>query len=116
MERIEPSAAEIGYASFLDGQTIIDDWLSLYIITIPCIYGWSEIARTLDRDPGTDRTTVFYRTFIQPNLNDESGRKLCQFIEANRPHWASDVTVTAWNTLFRAALKFEIGLFDSVLV
>ena len=38
MESIEPSAAEIGYASFLNGQTSIDDWFSLYIITVPCIY------------------------------------------------------------------------------
>lgn len=38
MESIEPSTAEIGYASFLNGQTIVDDWFSLYIITIPCIY------------------------------------------------------------------------------
>jgi hypothetical protein len=41
---------------------------------------------------------------------------LPEFIEANRPLWASDITENAWNTLFRTALKFEIGLFDSALV
>jgi len=101
----------------------------------------------MDRCRDTDTrkiATVFYKTFIEPNLNDESGRKLCrklpppplsctlatylgsghsfankfsqEFIEANRPFWTSDITENAWNTLFRTALKFEIGLFDSALV
>ena len=39
-----------------------------------------------------------------------------EFIEANRQFWTSDNDKNVWNTLFRTALKFEIGLFDSVLV
>ncbi|KAK4220656.1 hypothetical protein QBC38DRAFT_172356 [Podospora fimiseda] len=116
MKNIEPSAAQIGYASFLNGQTILDDWFSLYITTIPCIYGWSQIAKRLDEDPRTDHGTPFYKTFIKPNLESESAKKLCQFIEANRKFWSSGVTENVWNTLFRTALKFEIALFDSVLV
>ncbi len=38
MENIESSAAEIGYASFLQSRVFLDDWFSLYIITIPCVY------------------------------------------------------------------------------
>ena len=38
MDRVESNEAEIGYAGFLQNQTSLDDWFSLYVITIPCIY------------------------------------------------------------------------------
>ncbi|KAK0727625.1 hypothetical protein B0T26DRAFT_868878 [Lasiosphaeria miniovina] len=115
MGDIEPSAAEIGYASFLRSETALDDYLSLYIITIPCVYGWGQIAKMLDQDPKTDKSSSFYKTWIQPNLDEQYGKQLSQFIEANRPLYASTVNDVEWNDLFRTALKFEIGLFDSVL-
>ncbi|KAK0701094.1 hypothetical protein B0T26DRAFT_627874, partial [Lasiosphaeria miniovina] len=113
IEDIEPSAAEIGYSSFLESQTMIDDWFSLYIITIPCVYGWNRIAERLDKDPRTDKSTRFYKTWIEPNLDDQYGKKLSQFIEANRGVYTSSANKSVWNHLFRTALKFEIGLFDS---
>ena len=38
IETTERSVAEMAYAGFLQNETTLEDWLSLYVILIPCYY------------------------------------------------------------------------------
>ncbi|KAI1119480.1 hypothetical protein F5Y14DRAFT_457747 [Nemania sp. NC0429] len=98
MDNIQPSVAEMAYSGFLQNQTSQDDWFSLYVIMIP------------------SKDTVFYETWIQPNLGDASAQKLSRFLEANRGANTSPVNKDRWNELFRNALKLELELFNSSLL
>lgn len=68
----ERSVAEIAYSSFLQSNASREDWFVAHVMTIPCIYGWTQIAKKLEANPQTDKTSVFYKTWVKPNLSMES--------------------------------------------
>jgi thiaminase len=35
---LHSNISELAYAAFLQNQTSIDDWFSLYVVWIPCVY------------------------------------------------------------------------------
>ncbi|RYP10174.1 hypothetical protein DL765_008193 [Monosporascus sp. GIB2] len=115
MNNIKASMAEMAYTGFLQNRVSLDSWFSLYVIMIPCIYGWHQIAKKLENDPKTNKKTKFYETWIKPNLDDNSANKLSAFLESNREFHTSGFTTSRWAQLFVTALKLELCLFDSVL-
>jgi len=38
MNSAQSNIAQTAYAEYLQNQTFLDDWFSLYVLTIPCIY------------------------------------------------------------------------------
>lgn len=115
VDETDSNVAEIAYAGFLQNQTSLDDWFSLYVITAPCLYGWNQIAKKLKEDRRTKEDTIFFKTWIVPNLDSKYAENLSKFLEANRGMYDSAVAKNKWNELFRTSLKLELGLFNSTL-
>ncbi|KAL8763890.1 MAG: hypothetical protein Q9194_007229 [Teloschistes cf. exilis] len=99
------SIAELAYGNVLQNAASYEDWYNLHILSIP-----SKIA-------GTD--TIFYQTWIKPNSDPSSSRKLTAFLSANEAVWKDGIdTGTSgrmgeWTSLFRTALRLEIAMFAS---
>jgi hypothetical protein len=92
----------------------------------------------LYNDPSTNKNTIFYKTWIEPNvdtssgsadltksakalsresskpdLKDETKRLYTEFLDDNAAANASAVSHAEAHELFRAALRLEVGLFNS---
>ncbi|KAK2739838.1 hypothetical protein CKAH01_18638 [Colletotrichum kahawae] len=72
----ERSVAELAYANVLQKHASIDNWFDLHVIMIPCVYGWPKLAKMVDDHPKTRKDTVFYKTWIKPNLDISSADHL----------------------------------------
>ncbi|KAI0653726.1 hypothetical protein C8Q70DRAFT_1059043 [Cubamyces menziesii] len=119
----ERSVAELAYANFLQNNCRMEDWFNLHVIVIACIYGWSVLSLKLYNDPKTDKTTQFYKTFIEGNLDlsdpenpqlARSARTLSAFLTANSQRWTSIIDdKEQYGLLFRTSLRLEVALFNS---
>ncbi|OHE96236.1 hypothetical protein CORC01_08454 [Colletotrichum orchidophilum] len=72
----ERSVAELAYSNVLQRHTSIDDWFDLHVIMIPCVYGWPKLAKAVYDDPKTLNDTIFYNTWVKPNMDTSSSDKL----------------------------------------
>lgn len=111
----------LAYGNFLQSQVSEQDWFNMHVISIPCIYGWIQIAQKLKADSSTKNDTVFYKNWIEANADDSYADDLSTFLDNNVDEWKSQVNTGTdemmgrWNYLFRTALRFEIALFESAL-
>ncbi|KAI1172042.1 hypothetical protein F4777DRAFT_23510 [Nemania sp. FL0916] len=115
MDNIQPSVAELAYSGFLQNQTSLDDWFSLYVIMIPCVYRWQKIARSLIKTRELRKTPYFTihgsnSTWVM-HLHESS-----HFLDANRGANTSLTNRDRWNELLHNALKLELELFNSSLL
>lgn len=110
----ERATAEIAYADWLQKNLDLG-WFTLHVMMIPCIYGWGQIASKLNASSTTNRNTVFYRTWIEPNNDPGYGQRLSDFLEANKAKYDSPDARKTWTGVFRQALRFEIDFFNSAL-
>ncbi|EIN03265.1 heme oxygenase-like protein [Punctularia strigosozonata HHB-11173 SS5] len=120
--KVERSIAEIAYAQFLQNNARSDDWYNLHVILIGCYWAWCKLALKLYNDPTTDKTTTFYKYWIQANLDltnpnqpdfTSSAKALSLFLDQNESAWSSSQSRTQATDLFRSALRLEVALFDS---
>lgn len=119
IDQAERSIGEMAYANVLQRRASIDDWFDLHVIMIPCVWGWPQLAKLVDSDPKTNKSTIFYETWVKPNLSTSSADKLSSFLDANSEMWAAGIDQGQapkkgkWNQLFRTAMKLEVALFKS---
>ncbi|GME45525.1 uncharacterized protein LTHEOB_9951 [Neofusicoccum parvum] len=100
------AVAQLAYSDWLQKNLDLG-WFTLHVMSIPCIYGWVKLAERAD--------TVFYKTWIEPNLDPIYGNELMDFLEANKDAYYSANANQTWTSVFRQALQFEIDLFNSAL-
>jgi thiaminase len=114
LQQTDRSVAELAYANYLQNNSLINDWFKLHVIMIACVYGWGELANQLNADPKTNKNNIFYKTWIEPNLDSSSAIKLAKFLDVNRDLWASQRDMAStWGSLFRTGLRLEVALFNS---
>ncbi|KAF9630189.1 hypothetical protein BFW01_g370 [Lasiodiplodia theobromae] len=112
--------AQLAYSDWLQKNLDLG-WFTLHVMAIPCIYGWAKLAEHLDSSNTTRKDTVFYKTWIEPNLDPSYGNALMgadkagDFLEANRDVYYSADANQTWTSVFRQALQFEISLFNSAI-
>ncbi|GME30203.1 uncharacterized protein LTHEOB_9951 [Neofusicoccum parvum] len=126
------AVAQLAYSDWLQKNLDLG-WFTLHVMSIPCIYGWVKLAERWDGNnatrkgmqlnstsvsmatPLTRADTVFYKTWIEPNLDPIYGNELMDFLEANKDAYYSANANQTWASVFRQALQFEIDLFNSAL-
>lgn len=108
------AVAQLAYSDWLQKNLDLG-WFTLHVMSIPCIYGWVKLAERWDGNNATRKDTVFYKTWIEPNLDPIYGNELMDFLEANKDAYYSANANQTWTSVFRQALQFEIDLFNSAL-
>ncbi|KAK7051306.1 hypothetical protein VNI00_004806 [Paramarasmius palmivorus] len=119
--QVERSIGAIAYGQYLQNNARQVDWYNLHIILIGCYWAWSKLGVKLYNDPSTNRDTIFYKTWIAPNVDTSSGtadltrsaKALSQFLDDNAAANVSAVSDAEAHEIFRAALRLEVGLFNS---
>ncbi|PMD65555.1 uncharacterized protein K444DRAFT_625123 [Hyaloscypha bicolor E] len=115
IDQAERSIGEMAYANVLQRHASIDDWFDLHVIMIPCV--WIQIRRQTNLTGNI--ATIFYETWVKPNLTTSSADKLSSFLDANSEMWAAGIDKGQapkkgkWNQLFRTAMRLEVELFKS---
>ncbi|CAF9933579.1 MAG: hypothetical protein HETSPECPRED_008700 [Heterodermia speciosa] len=108
----------LAYSNFLQNQAQEEDWFNMHVISIPCIYGWTQLAAKLKNDPLTKNGTIFYRTWIVPNADPSFADSLTTFLDANQDLWQNKIDtgtgIGSWTYLVRTTLRLETALFASV--
>ncbi|XDG01578.1 hypothetical protein ABKA04_001193 [Annulohypoxylon sp. FPYF3050] len=111
-------AAGLGYVQWLQGNTDLG-WFGHRVSQIPCYYaseiGWSEIAHFLDSLQDTNKSSIFYRNWISPNLDLSYGAKISKQLEAGKNLYVDNQTFPRYSQLFREAMQFEIAFFESAV-
>ncbi|KAH9884376.1 hypothetical protein F4778DRAFT_800166 [Xylariomycetidae sp. FL2044] len=105
---------EIAYADWLQKNLDLG-WFTLHVMSIPCIYGWVQLASKFNELTTTNRDTLFYRTWIEVNADPSYGQALSDFLEANKEIYYSLDANKTWTGVFREALRFEIDFFKSAV-
>ncbi|KAK7051299.1 hypothetical protein VNI00_004799 [Paramarasmius palmivorus] len=120
--QVERTVGEIAYGQSLQNNARQDDWYNLHIILIGCYWAWSKLGVKLYNDPTTVKDTIFYNNWILPNVKvdangtaemADSANALSLFLDQNASTYASTITEEQAQELFRAALRLEVGLFNS---
>ncbi|KAI1264087.1 hypothetical protein F5Y18DRAFT_437234 [Xylariaceae sp. FL1019] len=108
------SVEELAYANWLQKNADLG-WFTMHVASIPCIYGWVQLASKWNVSIATNKNSTFYETWIAPNADPSYGVSLSDFLEANRAEYYSAEANRTWNAVFRQALLFEIAFFNSAI-
>lgn len=124
MDKETPNSAVLEYNKHLIDLTRSENWFSLHVILVACNYGWSKLSLSLfDK---ANKTTDFAKYWLLPNLDWDPKHpnvapklpswalSLDAFLTVNAAQYASRLHNEDNNSLFRAGLILEIGLFNSV--
>ncbi|KAL1614634.1 hypothetical protein SLS54_009604 [Diplodia seriata] len=106
--------AQLAYSDWLQKNLDLG-WFTLHVMSIPCIYGWVKLAEHLDQSNTTRKDTVFYKTWVEPNLDPVYSNALMDFLEANKDEYYSTNANQTWMSAFRQAMQFEIDMFQSAV-
>ncbi|GAP91543.1 putative TENA THI-4 family protein [Rosellinia necatrix] len=107
-------AAGLGYVKSLQESTHLG-WFEFQVSRIACIYGWAELASQLNMSSSTNKSTVFYKEWIEPNLGWSYGADMSEELEKELPFSNNSRTFPIYNQLFRQGLRFEIAFFESAI-
>ncbi|KAI1639313.1 hypothetical protein F4809DRAFT_657806 [Biscogniauxia mediterranea] len=107
-------AAGLGYVKWLQENTNLG-WFAFQVSRIPCIYGWAELAYILDSLPNVNKSTIFYREWINANMGWDYGDKMSKRFEDSLKLFNNSETFPLYNRLFRQGLRFEIAFFESAM-
>ncbi|KAK0642523.1 hypothetical protein DIS24_g8932 [Lasiodiplodia hormozganensis] len=108
------TVAELAYSNWLQ-KNEDSGWFTLYVKSIPCVYGWQKLAQKLHDDGNTNKSTKFYKTWIEPNMNSSSGKKLSALLDKYVERYNTTYMYSIWNSTFVEALQFEINFFNDSL-
>ncbi|KAL0564920.1 hypothetical protein V5O48_017116 [Marasmius crinis-equi] len=120
--QVERTVAEVAYSQYLQNNAHGDTWYNLHIILIGCYWAWCKLALELFNDPCTVKDTVFYNTWILPNVDTtdpkkpdfpKSAKALSKFLDENARFMTSETTIKQAKNLFRTSLRLEVALFNS---
>ncbi|KAI1493562.1 hypothetical protein F5X96DRAFT_687402 [Biscogniauxia mediterranea] len=107
-------AAGLGYVKWLQENTNLG-WFAFQVSRIPCIYGWAELAYSLDHLPTVNTNTMFYEKWIKENSGWSYGKDMSERFEASLELFNNSETYPLYNRLFRQALRFETAFFESAM-
>ncbi|KAG6843380.1 hypothetical protein H0H87_005260, partial [Tephrocybe sp. NHM501043] len=89
-----------------------DAYLAYYVVLLPCILSYWQIAERLMKDPSTVKNVIYYTDWIEVNYDSSSTDKYIKFINANlTAKGGSD----RWHNIFKTACQLESGIFDTGL-
>ncbi|GKZ23565.1 hypothetical protein AbraIFM66951_007555 [Aspergillus brasiliensis] len=112
VDQCERNSAEAGYANWLQRNSQLD-WYTMNVMMIPCIWGWPRLAQSLQNNNETLTGTLFYNHWISENNDTSYADNLEDTLNQYHDQYDSPINREIWNAVFRQALKFEIGLFES---
>ncbi|KAL7650494.1 hypothetical protein ACMYSQ_010277 [Aspergillus niger] len=112
IDKCERNSAEAGYANWLQRNSQLD-WYTMNVMIIPCIWGWPRLAQSLQDNNQTLTGTLFYDHWISENSGTSYADDLEATLNQYYDQYNSSINNEIWNAVFRQALKFEIGLFES---
>ncbi|KAI0537857.1 hypothetical protein GGR58DRAFT_470116 [Xylaria digitata] len=107
-------AVGLGYVKSLQENTNLG-WFEFQVSRIACIYGWAELANQLNMSSSTNTSTMFYREWIEPNLDWGYGATMSDELQKDLPFNNNSRTFPVYNQLFRQGLRFEIAFFESAM-
>ncbi|KIK51946.1 hypothetical protein GYMLUDRAFT_265653 [Collybiopsis luxurians FD-317 M1] len=119
---VERTIAELAYSQYLQNNAHSSTWYNLHVILIGCYWAWSKLAVELYKDKNTQTDTIFYKTWILPNVDctdpknptlTSSAKKLSKFLDEHVKYMTSTLSNEDAQALFRATFRLEVGLFDS---
>ncbi|KAJ7757878.1 hypothetical protein B0H16DRAFT_656624 [Mycena metata] len=84
-------------------------WLGYYVVLLPCVMTYGEIAQRLVHNPSTAKNVVYHRAWTEVNYNDSSLKKYIKFVNENI---AAQGGVDEWSWAFNVACLLESQLFD----
>ncbi|KAJ7750600.1 hypothetical protein B0H16DRAFT_1887778 [Mycena metata] len=88
-------------------------WLGYYIILLPCVLTYYEIAQRLMHDESTARNVVYHRAWTEVNYDDSSVKKYIKFINKNIAR--NGGVDSDWISMFRIACEREADIFNTGL-
>ncbi|KAJ7750655.1 hypothetical protein B0H16DRAFT_1549743 [Mycena metata] len=87
-------------------------WLGYYVVLLPCVLIYFNIAERLMKDPSTAKNVVYHQAWTVLNHDDSSVGKYIKFINKNI---ALNGGVKEWNWMFRIACERELEIFNTGL-
>ncbi|KAJ7740814.1 hypothetical protein B0H16DRAFT_1757534 [Mycena metata] len=109
-----PRSVELDASERFYRKALQDDnaWLGYYVLLLPCVLTYWEIAKRLMNDPSTAKNVVYHRAWTELNYDDSSVGKYIKFINENI---AAKGGVDQWNWTFNIACHLESQLFNTGL-
>ncbi|KAJ7722689.1 hypothetical protein B0H16DRAFT_346998 [Mycena metata] len=109
-----PRSVELDASERFYRKALQDDnaWLGYYVILLPCVLTYWEIAKRLMNDPLTAKNVIYHRAWTKVNYDDSSVGKYIKFINENI---AAKGGVDQWNWTFNIACHLESQLFNTGL-
>ncbi|KAJ7765234.1 hypothetical protein B0H16DRAFT_414896 [Mycena metata] len=109
-----PRSVELDASERFYRKALQDDnaWLGYYILLLPCVLTYWEIAKRLMNNPSTAKNVIYHRAWTEVNYDDSSVEKYKKFINENI---AAKGGVDQWNWTFNIACHLESQLFNTGL-
>ncbi|KAI1387740.1 uncharacterized protein F4822DRAFT_291359 [Hypoxylon trugodes] len=92
-------AAGLGYVKWLQ-ENINLGWFAYQVSRIPCIYGWAELAKSLNNRQDVDHSSIFYQEWIVNNLDWNYGASHSQKLQKAVDRYNNSETFEVYNRLF----------------
>ncbi|KAI6142555.1 hypothetical protein EDD17DRAFT_1661626 [Pisolithus thermaeus] len=105
----ELEASEEFYVTYLQKH---DPFFAYYIILLPCVMSYWEIANRLVEKKLSAENVVYHEAWTEVNNDESSVKKYKKFINANIKAKGG---VDNWKDMFGTACKLETGIFNTGL-
>lgn len=103
----ELEASEEFYVTYLQKD---DPYFAYYIILLPCVLSYWEIANRLVKKELSAKNVVYHEAWTEVNDDESSVTKYKKFINA---HIKAKGGIDKWKDMFGTACKLETGIFNT---
>lgn len=103
----ELEASEEFYVTYLQKD---DPYFAYYIILLPCVLSYWEIANRLVKKELSAKNVVYHEAWTEVNDDESSATKYKKFINANIKAKGG---IDKWKDMFGTACKLEAGIFNT---